>query len=89
MYRTPQGYGVITDPDRDAPEAEHDTFTCGHCQRIVIVPAKCAPEDLGGMCKRCMTLICPKCVDVGTCKPWDERMKEMEARHEALRSYGF
>lgn len=88
MFRRPQGYGVVTDPDMDVPDSEHDTFTCGHCQHLVIVPARCSPEKLGGLCKRCDQLICPRCVDKGICDPWEEQMKRMEARATALRSYG-
>ena len=68
---------------------EADAFTCGHCQKIVHVPVRADPADIGGLCKQCMTCICPKCVDKHTCTPWEKQMVEMEAKQEALRSYGF
>lgn len=67
---------------------EQETFTCFHCNRIVFVTHKAAPEDVGGLCKHCMKLVCPDCVDQGVCAPWEEQMLRAEARQEALRSYG-
>jgi len=78
----------LFDPGADRPIAEHDTFTCGHCQRIVVVPAKCSPAELGGVCGHCNAMICPRCVASGVCVPWEEAMRRMEAKTEALRSYG-
>lgn len=66
---------------------EADTFTCQHCNHIVIVRPKCDPADLGGMCRLCMKMICPKCVDVGTCDPIEKKLERWEARDRALRSY--
>jgi len=31
--RHPGGYATLVDPDR--PLVEHDTCTCGHCQRVI------------------------------------------------------
>lgn len=96
--RNPQGYaqvvggGVVSrDPGLQSLDqwGEADTFTCGHCQRIVHVPVKADPSNIGGHCKQCDTLICPHCVDKGTCDPWEKQMERMEARQQALRSYGF
>src|SRR5262249_41460565 len=41
---------------------EFDTFTCGHCNRVIHVPVRQRPEDIGGLCKVCMRLVCPTCV---------------------------
>jgi hypothetical protein len=38
---------------------EYDSFTCGHCNCVRHVRARERPEDLGGLCKSCMKLICP------------------------------
>jgi hypothetical protein len=85
--RRPGGYAVITDPD--APVREIDTFTCGHCNRVVHVPPRCDPATLGGQCKMCMTLICPACAGKPGCDPFEKKLERMEARGRALRSYGF
>lgn len=86
--RKPQGYAVLSDPGSDRAIGECDTFTCGHCQRIVHVPARASPESLGGLCKRCMQLICPKCTGTGICDPFEEKLKRVEAQSAARRSYG-
>lgn len=65
----------------------HATFTCAHCNTIHVVPVHCRPEDLGGLCKICMGLTCPKCTG-NACDPFEEKLKRMEASYEARRSYG-
>ena len=72
--RNSQGWLIGFDPDGGVKE--YDTFTCSHCQRIVIVKAKCDPAEMGGLCKICDKLICKECVGKG-CSPWEEKMKEM------------
>lgn len=94
--RNPQGQATLVGPKfigktPAAPTAlqtenECDTFTCGHCQRIVHVPVRCDPADLGGLCKCCMRLVCPNCVGK-SCTPWEKAIEAMEARQHALRSY--
>jgi hypothetical protein len=73
----PGGYAQIVEPDR--PTRELDTFTCGHCNRITHVKARERPEDIGGLCKQCMGLICPACVG-RACVPFLRRLDEIEAR---------
>lgn len=82
----PQGYATITDPEN--PTIEIDTFTCAHCNRIKHVKPKERPEDLGGLCKVCMGLICGSCVETGKCDPFEEKLKRMEDRDRTLREYG-
>lgn len=97
--RNPHGYATIVgDLRKDEPtvvergirhtEAEIDTYTCSHCNAVKHVPPRCDPADLGGLCKQCMGLICPRCVDKQICVPWEKQMQEMEAREHSLRSYG-
>ncbi len=84
--RNPGGYGVAFGPDATH---EHDTFTCGHCQFVVIVPAKTRdPADLGGLCKICMALVCPKCYGKNACTPWEKQMEVSEARDRFRREAG-
>ena len=85
--RRPQGHATLIEPDR-GKTVERDTVTCGHCQRIVHVAPRCDPADIGGLCKICMSLICPRCVKRDGCTPWEKQMEQMEARQDALRSYG-
>ena len=82
--RRPQGYACITSPDG---VRETDTFTCRHCQYITHVKAGAKAEDLGGLCKICMGLICSRCVG-GGCNPWEKQMEQQEASYHARRSYG-
>lgn len=82
--RNPQGY-LIGINQGNVQEA--DTFTCFHCQKIIIVKPLCDPADMGGRCNICDSLICPKCVGQG-CTPWEEKMKKIEASYHARRSYG-
>ena len=82
--RNPQGYATITDPNGSR---EQDTFTCFHCQRIVTVRPLMAPEEFGGLCKVCFKLICPRCVGVGACMPFEREMERVEARDRARKSY--
>ena len=78
----PGGYAQIVEPDR--PTRELDTFTCAHCNRITHVKARERAEDIGGLCKQCMGLICPACVGQ-TCVPFLKTLEQMEAR-ERLRT---
>lgn len=79
------GYAVIFSPD--GIHQECSTFTCAHCNSVVHVKPKCNPDDLGGNCRLCMKMVCPKCVDLG-CTPFEKRLERWEARDRALRSYG-
>ena len=76
--RRAQGYLVIVDPNERDP-IERDTFTCSHCNTVVVVEFKAAPEDLGGFCRMCMKNICKNCLDKG-CEPFEKKLLEMEAR---------
>lgn len=85
MFR-PGGYAFTFDGGGVRQEA--DTFTCSHCNRIVIVKPKCDPCDLGGMCRLCMKMICPGCVDEGQCVPFEKKIEQQEARERRLRALG-
>jgi hypothetical protein len=85
----PGGYILVTDPDKPASGfTEADTFTCCHCQRIVVVPPRASASDSGGWCGRCAKPVCGPCADKGSCTPWEARMERMEARERFLRSAG-
>jgi hypothetical protein len=83
----PQGQATIVG---DEAPVERDTFTCFHCQRIVIVQLPGNPTvgagasvDLGGFCRLCMKHICGPCADQGSCTPFEKRL-EREERKAAL-----
>jgi DNA-directed RNA polymerase subunit RPC12/RpoP len=83
--RGTSGYATLYDPDfKGGHPKEADTFTCAHCNSIVHVKPRAPLEDMGGYCTVCSSLICLKCVGTGTCDPFEEKLKRMEAR----RSYG-
>ena len=81
--RNPQGYACSVMPYGETKEC--DTFTCGHCQRVTFVPDGQSVYDLGGGCRRCNSLICSKCVDLGACTPWEKKMLVMERKFETDR----
>ena len=58
---------------------ERDTFTCGHCNRVVIVEPFSSASDCGGFCRMCSTLICGACA-VKECSPFEEMLERMERR---------
>ena len=68
--RNPTGYARITSPDGTS---ECDTFTCHHCNTIVHAKG----DDIGGFCRNCMQLICPKCVGQD-CTPFLKRIEHWE-----------
>lgn len=67
---------------------EFDTYRCGHCGSTRHVMARERPEDTGGLCKQCMQLICPHCLNTGRCDPLERKLEQAEKRTQALRSYG-
>lgn len=80
------GYLVGHGPDGCVQEC--DSFTCGHCNRIVLVRPKQNAADVGGFCRCCTKLICGPCVDDGRCTPLEKRLEAAERRADTLRSYG-
>lgn len=84
--RNAGGVGIITDPQVSQPYQQCDTFTCGHCQYVVFVPPRQAPTDIGGLCKQCMTLICPTCVERMVCVTWEQMIEMQEAHGRTFRS---
>lgn len=75
MMRRPQGYATLTDPDVGV--TERDTMTCAHCNCIKHVKPQERPEDIGGLCKVCMGLICANCVGK-QCIPFMEKVDRLE-----------
>lgn len=85
-----QGYAILADPDKAT--VERDTYTCGHCQRVVFVPPRADPATLGGWCGGCSRLICAGCerrkAETLTCTPIEQWLAQQEHRARFLRSSG-
>jgi len=64
------------------------TFTCAPCNRVVVVPFKCKPEEVGGFCMLEFRPVCPECHVIGTCTPFEKRLEQMEARKRLLTAMG-
>jgi hypothetical protein len=88
--RNPGGYSIWVDPE--TATVERDTFTCSHCGGVTFVDPFVNPRDLGGGCRSCMGLLCPKCYDLrsngGPCVPWEKQMEIMEEREASRRTLG-
>ncbi|WP_257318451.1 hypothetical protein [Shinella pollutisoli] len=83
--RSPGGILICTDVTGAAREA--DTFTCAHCNAVVIVKPMTDPAEMGGRCRMCDGLICKRCAARGVCDPFEEKLKRIEASYHARRSY--
>lgn len=77
------GWGFLTQPDGKVEE--HETYTCKHCNRVTRVKPRERAEDIGGLCKTCMGLLCPRCSAIPGCYPLEKRI---EQQLERQRSYG-
>lgn len=78
------GYFVCTDPDGGVEEAS--TFTCSHCNRVVIVKPKADPGTIGGLCYLCDKMVCPTCTGK-SCVPFEKKLEAMEARGRLRRDF--
>jgi hypothetical protein len=74
-----------------------DTFTCAHCNKIVMVPIGKHQTDVGGGCWKCLdasnplrNMICLPCVAKGTCTPtekWLDTYEKAAMKREAVAGY--
>lgn len=83
-----RGYFVTRDRVSGKVIAENDTFTCGHCNRVVEVAPFQRPADTGGHCKICWALTCPACTAKGSCTPFESRLEQQERSYNFRRSAG-
>lgn len=89
LYAThARGYYATRDRVSGKITAESDTFTCGHCNGVVDVAPRQHPADIGGLCKICWALTCPRCTARGGCTPFEVRLARAEAREALQRSVG-
>lgn len=88
--RNPGGYRLITEDGR--ANIENDTFTCHHCNGIVIVPPGQIMLTTGATCRACMRQVCDRCAGemdrTLKCTPFEAKMERMESRDRLLRSLG-
>jgi hypothetical protein len=78
------GYLAIYSPD--SPIQESDTFTCVHCQQVVLVRPKASASECGGWCGRCAKPICPKCAAKSGCTPFEKKLERAESRARMLKA---
>lgn len=83
-YGRQEGYFRYESPDE---VKEATSFTCQHCGFVVPVPLLADPANIGGVCKLCMGLICPRCVSLGRCDPIERKLERMERAETALRHF--
>jgi len=81
------GANEVTLLDSDRKYAQR-TFTCAHCNRVVIVPLRARPDECGGLCMIEFKPVCPECHQIGTCTPFEKRLEAHEARTRLLASLG-
>lgn len=55
------------------------SFTCCHCNTVVIVPPRAPADDCGGFCLRCMKPTCKPCASLG-CTPFERQLEQYEYR---------
>lgn len=68
----PRGYFIMS--GGEGRDIEHDTFTCVHCNRVVMVVDK----TTGGWCLKCCANICDTCTEDGRCIPFEKQCQAME-----------
>lgn len=79
--RRPQGQ--LTRYDPDGKTYERDTFTCTHCNSVVIVEPRQDPATMGGFCQMCMGHVCMPCAGQG-CTPFEKKLDAIERRGRLL-----
>ena len=86
--RNAGGYRIITEPGK--ADIENDTFTCAHCNGIVLVPAGTASITVGSTCLACMKHICEACTvqmdRTLKCVPFEKRLERIENKARLARS---
>lgn len=84
--RRPGGFLIVS--SHEGMDKECDTFTCGHCQRVVFVKPMCDPADAGGLCYACDRHICRQCVGLGKCEVIEKKLERWEDAGRIAREYG-
>jgi hypothetical protein len=69
----------------DAPTERLKTFTCSHCNNVVIIRAGATATEMGGWCGMCSKPICAACTNNPACVPFERRCDAIEARDRLRR----
>lgn len=80
------GTVLISEPGK--PQVEIKTFTCCHCNGIVMVEHKAGAAGSGGFCGQCWAPTCFACGKIGRCTPFERRLEKIEGRARLLKSMG-
>lgn len=70
------GYLLINDPGLPAGRHEVDTITCCHCGTLQDVTGDRAHV---ASCLRCDDMVCKLCDEVGTCRPFEKWLEQVES----------
>jgi len=82
--RKAKSYIQILDPEAPGGLIEQDSFSCAHCNRIVIVEPGSGRER--GICQRCRKLVCGRKACMDRCDPIEAKIERMEQRQNLQRS---
>ena len=85
--RNPGGYGEARDSAGNIVD-RHDTYSCVHCNKVVVVMPKQRADDMGGWCRMCAKPVCPNCEAKGSCDHFEKKLARMEHSRAARQSYG-
>ena len=77
---------LISEPGK--PQVEIQTFTCCHCNGIVMVEHKAGAHGSGGFCGQCFAPTCLRCAQNGRCTPFERKLERMESRARLLDAVG-
>lgn len=83
------GYLLLSGGDArgDGPDIERDTFSCAHCNAVVVVEPLTIPE---GFCLACQKHVCDPCKAIlartQKCVPFERRLEAVERRAQLLRA---
>ena len=81
--RNAGGYIIVVDPERATHE--QDTFTCIHCNSIVLVEPGLTATDFP-WCRKCMKPVCEKFTCNDRCLPWERQLAISENRGKLRRA---
>jgi hypothetical protein len=93
-----KGYSQIIVPGEATEEIE--TFTCAHCNRIVRMQKDVTLQGLAmairqgkekrdiRRCHSCDALICPTCIGVPQCQPFEKQLRAYEQRERLILAVG-
>lgn len=78
------GYTIRVEPGK--PNWERDTFTCFHCNAVVVVKPMCDPAEMGDLCHSCNRYICRNCAGKG-CMPFLKKIDAEEKKAAAVKGW--